>query len=147
MRRLAVLLLLAACEPPPPETILAGRRVIVIRDAGVPDAGRADAGRADAGTLVRDAGVFVVDGGLELDDGGALDFDAGVVEMADGGSACGEDCTCVIRFDHSGGGAFISSIELPCCSTLCLGGSPTAWTCHEDGRITTAPVNQVCRGP
>lgn len=126
MRRLALLLLLVGCEPPS-ESIVQGRRVIVVRDAGP-----------------RDSGVFVVDGGLRLEDGGDVDLDAGVlVEGEDAG--CPSDCTCTIRFDHSGGGAFISSIELPCCATLCLGSSAVAWTCREDGRVTTHDAKLVCR--
>ncbi|MBL8938319.1 MAG: hypothetical protein JNM69_27385 [Archangium sp.] len=133
MHRFAILLLLIGCAPPA-ETIVEGRRVIVVPDAG--------SGRTDAGA--RDSGVFVVDGGLRLEDGGAVDLDSGVVvEGEDAG--CPSDCTCTIRFDHSGGGAFISSIELPCCATLCLGGSDVAWTCHDNGRVTTHAATLVCR--
>ncbi|MER2562418.1 MAG: hypothetical protein ABTQ32_16960 [Myxococcaceae bacterium] len=134
MRRFAFLVLLVGCAPPA-DSLMQGRRVIVVRDAGT--------GRADAG--VRDSGVFVVDGGLGLEDGGALELDAGVLVEGEDAS-CPSDCTCTIRFDASGGGVFISSIELPCCATLCLGGSAVAWTCREDGQVTTHDAKLVC-GP
>lgn len=141
MRRFVLLTLLAAACEPPSESLLEGRRVVVARDSGVSDGG-GGTGRSDAGS--RDAGIFVIDAGLNLEDGGAIDLDAGLqVEGADGGQ-CSNECTCIIRFDHSGGGAFISSIELPCCATLCLGGSRGAWTCEESGQLTTHPATLVC---
>jgi hypothetical protein len=133
---LVAIVALSACTPDAPELNVGARRVLVRN---------ADGGSSQGGTT-RDGGTTTItDAGAFFNEDGGFAFDAGVVDDRDAGAACPAACKCIVRFDSSGGGVFVSGFEFVCCATLCLGGDPTAYRCDENGVLHRLDAKLVCR--